>query len=326
MMGLFRYPFRKIPRVLLIFIVVYAVFLLTSCETPKSRTRQRMRAVESGLLKAVVFKGQEPEKMKLEERMEYYSVPGVSVAVIYKNRIDWARAYGIKDAREPELVTAGSLFQAAALSQPVSALAALHFVDKGPLSLDSDVNSYLSSWKLPDNKMTQGRKVFLRDLLSHSAGLMPFEYKGYPPSEPLPSLLQILDGQKPSDSPAARIYALPGSQHAYSELGYVVLQQLLVDLGKRPFPQIMKETVFEPLGMLNSTFEYPLPAALKHSAVTGHLRDGRPIEGKWRVYPEKAAAGLWTTPTDVALCLIEIIKQLGANHKRSHLLDLFRKC
>lgn len=278
--------------------------------------RQRMRAVESGLLKAVVFKGQETERMKLEERMRYYNVPGASIAVVYKNRIDWARAYGIKDAYQPEPVTADSLFQAAALSQPVSALAALHFVDKGPLSLDSDVNSYLSSWKLPDNKMTQGRKVFLRDLLSHSAGLMPFEYKGYPQSEPLPSLLQILEGQKPADSPAVRIYALPGSQHAYSELGYVVLQQLLIDIGKRPFPQIMKETVFQPLGMVNSSFESPLPAALKHSAVTGHRSERTPIEGKWRVYPEKAAAGLWTTPTDLALFTIEVIQAaLGESQK-----------
>ncbi len=307
-MRLFHCLSRKIPCALLICTVVCAVFVLTSCETPKSRMRQRMRAVESGLLKAVVFKGQEPERMKLEERMRYYSVPGVSVAVIYKNRIDWARGYGSKEARQPEPVTIDSLFQAAALSQPVSALATLHFVEKGQLSLDSDVNSYLSSWKLPESKMTRARKVFLRDLLSHSAGLMPFEYKGYPPSEPLPSLLQILDGQKPADSPAARIYALPGSAHAYSELGYSVLQQLLVDIGKRPFPQIMKETVFEPLGMLNSTFESPLPTALKHTAVTGHLRDGRPIDGKWRMYPEKAAAGLWATPTELALFLIEVIQ------------------
>jgi CubicO group peptidase (beta-lactamase class C family) len=307
-MGRYHCPFLKIPRALLIFAIVYLMFILISCETPKSRMRQRMRAVESGLLKAVVFKGQEPEKMKFEERMQYYTIPGVSIAVVYKNRIDWARAYGIKDAYQPEPVTADSLFQAAALSQPVSALAALHFVDKGQLSLDSDVNSYLSSWKLPDSKMTRERKVFLRDLLSHSAGLMPFEYKGYPQSEPLPFLMQILDGQKPADSPAARIYALPGSQYAYSELGYAVLQQLLIDLGERAFPQVMKETVFEPLGMVNSTFESPLPVALKHAAVTGHRREGRPIEGKWCMYPEKAAAGLWTTPTDLALFLIEVIQ------------------
>lgn len=307
-MGFFHCHSRKILHVLPILTIVLLVFVLISCETPKSRTRKRMRSVESGLLKAAVFKGAEPERMKIEERMQYYNVPGVSIAVIYKNQIDWARAYGIKEAGQPEPVTSDSLFQAAALSQPVAALAALHFVDKGQLSLDSDVNSNLSSWKLPDNKITRAKKVSLRDLLSHSAGLMPYEFKGYPLSESLPSLQKILDGQKPADSPAARIYALPGSHYAYSELGYVVLQQLLIDLGERSFSQVMKETVFQPLGMVNSTFESPLPKALKDTAVTGHRREGEPIDGKWYVYPEKAAAGLWVTPTDLALFIIEVIQ------------------
>jgi CubicO group peptidase (beta-lactamase class C family) len=275
-----------------------------------------MRSVENGLLKAAVFKGREPEKMKLEERMQYYSVPGVSIAVIYKNKIDWIRAYGIREDGKPEPVTTDSLFQAGALSQSVAALAALHFVDKGQLSLDSDVNSHLSSWKLPDNKMTRARNVSLRDLLSHSAGLMPYEFKGYPQSESLPSIQQILDGQKPADSPAARVYALPGSQYAYSELGYAVLQQLLIDLGERPFPQIMKETIFLPLGMVNCTFESPLPTEMKDTAATGHRREGRPVDGKWYSYPEQSAAGLWTTPTDLALFIIEVVQTaLGESQK-----------
>lgn len=315
-MGFFHSHSRKIPHLLLTLMIFHLVFVLISCETPKSRTRKRMRSVESGLLKAAVFKDTEPERMKLEERMQYYNVPGVSIAVIYKNRIDWAKSYGIKEAGQPEPVTTDSLFQAAALSQPVAALAALHFVDKGQLSLDSDVNSHLSSWKLPDNKMTRAKKVSLRDLLSHSAGLMPYEYKGYPQSETLPTLSQILDGQKSADSPAARIYALPGSQYAYSELGYALLQRLLIDLGERPFPQIMNETVFQPLEMENSTFESPLPAELKDSTVTGHRREGESVDGKWYLYPEKAAAGLWATPTDLALFIIEVIQAaLGESQK-----------
>ncbi len=315
-MGFFHSHSRKIPHLLLTLMIFHLVFVLISCETPKSRTRKRMRSVESGLLKAAVFKGTEPEKMKLEERMQYYKVPGVSIAVIYKNQIDWARAYGIKEAGQTEPVTTDSLFQAAAFSQPVTAMAAFQFVDKGQLSLDSDVNSHLISWKLPGNKITREKKVSLRDLLSHTAGLMPYEYKGYPRSESLPSLQQILDGQKPANSPSARIYALPGSQYAYSELGYAVLQQLLIDLGERTFPQIMKETVFQPLGMVSSTFESPLPEAFKDTVVTGHSREGEPVDGKWSLHPEKAAAGLWTTPTDLALFIIEVIQAaLGESQK-----------
>ena len=299
---------RKIARFFSAVVIILLFFILTACETPKSRTQKRRRSVENGLIKAVVLKGQEPEKMKLEDRMMYYRIPGASIAVIYKYRIDWANAYGFKEAGSFEPVTIHSLFQAASLSQPVSALAALHSVEEGRLTLDSDVNEFLSSWKLAENVFTRESKVTLRTLLSHSAGLIPYEFKGYPQSAPLPSLTQILSGQKPANSPAARVYAVSGTQYSYSELGYAVLQQILIDLEKKPFPQIMNESVFQPLGMERSTFECPLPEGVEEMAVTGHLREGRPLEGKWYLYPEMAAAGLWTTPSDLAFFLIDIMK------------------
>jgi len=307
-MCFFHNRIRKIARFFSAVVIILLLFILTACETPKSRTQKRKRFVENGLVKAVVLKGLEPEKMKLEDRMLYYRIPGVSIAVIYKYRIDWANAYGFKEAGSFEPVTIHSLFQAASLSQPVAALAALHSVEEGRLTLDSDVNEFLSSWELAENMFTRESKVTFRTLLSHSAGLIPYEFKGYPQSAPLPSLTQILSGQKPANSPAARLYAVSGTQYSYSELGYAVLQQILIDLEKKPFPQIMNETVFQPLGMERSTFECPLPEGVEEMAVTGHLREGRPLEGKWHLYPEMAAAGLWTTPSDLALFLIDIMK------------------
>lgn len=307
-MVVFHSRFCKISRYFLTGTIILLFFILIACETPKSRTQKRKKSVENGLLKAIVFKGQEPERMMLEDRMNYYRVPGVSIAVIYQNRIDWAKAYGVKEVGRLEPVTTHSLFQAASLSQPVAALAALCFVDQGRITLDSDVNEFLSSWKLPENRNTRENKVTLRTLLSHCAGLVPHEFIGYPQSKPLPTLRQILDGQKPANSPAVRVYAIPGSRYSYSELGYAILQQLLIDLEKKPFPEIMKEIVFQPLGMERSTFESPLPAGVKEMTVTGHLREGEPLEGKWFHYPEMAAAGLWTTPTDLALFLIDVMK------------------
>lgn len=307
-MCFFHSRYRKIFHSFSAVVIILLFFILTACETPRSRTQKRKRSVENGLIKAVVLKGQEPERMKLEERMIYYRIPGVSIAVIYQYRIDWASAYGFKEAGSFEPVTIHSLFQAASLSQPVAALAALHSVEEGQLSLDSDVNEFLSSWKLAENMYTRESKVTLRKLLSHNAGLIPHEFKGYPQSVPLPSLTQILSGQKPANSPAARVYAIPESQYTYSELGYAVLQQILIDRVEKPFPQIMNESVFQPLGMERSTFECPLPARVEKMAVTGHLREGRPLEGKWHLYPEMAAAGLWTTPSDLAFFLIDIMK------------------
>jgi len=300
--------FRKASRFFLAGMIILLFLISTACETPKSRTQKRKKSVESGLHKAVVFKGQKPERMMLEDRMSYYRVPGVSMAVIYQYQIDWTEAYGVKETGRSEDVTTHSLFQAASLSQPVTALAALRFVDEGRITLDSNVNEFLSSWKLPGNRVPGENKVTIRMLLSHCAGLIPHEFRGYPQSEPLPTLRQILDGQKPANSPAARVYAVPGTQYSYSELGYAVLQQLLIDLEEKPFPQIMRESVLQPLGMERSTFEYPLPAGVKEMAMTGHLHQGEPLEGKWFRYPEMAAAGMWTTPTDLALFLIDVMK------------------
>ncbi|MGD8535231.1 MAG: serine hydrolase domain-containing protein [Candidatus Aminicenantes bacterium] len=315
---------RKISRYFLTGTIILLFFILVACETPKSRTQKRKKSVENGLLKAVVFKGQEPERMMLEDRMNYYRVPGLSIAAIYQNRIDWAEAYGVKEIRRPEPVTTHSLFQAASLSQPVAALAALHFVDEERIALDSNVNEFLSSWKLPENRMTRENKVTLRSLLSHCAGFIPHEFRGYPQSKPLPTLRQILDGQKPANSPAARVYAIPGSRYSYSELGYAILQQLLIDLEEKPFSQIMEESVLQPLGMERSTFEYTLPAGVKEMAVTGHLREGEPLEGKWSRHPEMAAAGLWTTPTDLALFLINVMKTARGESRKIVSAELAR--
>ncbi len=316
--------FRKILHFFPAVVIILLCFISTACETPKSRTQKRKKSVENGLLKAVVLKGQEPERMMLEARMNYYRVPGVSMAVIYQNRIDWAQAYGVKEAGRSEPVTIHSLFQAASLSQSVAALAALGFVDEGRITLDSNVNEFLNSWNLPENRITRENKVTLRTLLSHCAGLIPHEFKGYPQSEPLPTLKQILDGQKPANSPAARVYAVPGSQYSYSELGYAILQQLFIDLEEKPFPQIMKESVFQPLGMERSTFEIPLPAEEKEVAVTGHVREGGPLEGKWARHPEMAAAGLWTTPTDLALFLIDVMKTARGESRKIVSAELAR--
>jgi len=312
-----RYPQKRfhtpsrllsLSSILIVSMMIFLLFIMTACETPKTRMRQRMRSVESGLLKAAVFKGLEPEKMKLAERMQYYRVPGVGIAAIYKNKIDWAKGYGVKNARFSDPILTDSLFQAAALSQPVAALTALHFVEKGWLSLDSDVNTVLKSWKVPESPFTQTNKVTLRRILNHSASFLPERLIGYPQSEDLPSLRMILDGEKPAFPPGVWLTGQPGAGFLFSDAGYAVLQQLLEDLKEKAFLTIAEEVVLQPLGMENSTFECPLPSVLEEKAVSGHLREGAPVEGKWHRYPAAAASGLWSTPSDLALFVIEVMK------------------
>lgn len=254
--------------------------------------------VESGLRPAVLLKGD--KTWTIEERMRFHKVPGVSIAVFGSGRILWARAYGLADADAMTPATDTTLFQAASISQPVSAMAALKEVERGKLSLDRNINEYLKSWKLPENEWTRKTPVTLARLLSHTAGVTVHGFPGYAAGRAVPTLVQVLDGGPPANSAPIRVTALPGKQYNYSGGGYEIVQQTLMDLEGKPYPEIMAETVLKPLGMTQSTYEQPLPSELLKSSAAGHDGQGRPIPGKRHTYPEMAAAGLWTTPSDLA--------------------------
>jgi CubicO group peptidase (beta-lactamase class C family) len=197
----------------------------------------------------------------------------------------------------------------------VTALAALRYVEQGKWSLDANINDKLVSWKLPENDFTKKEKVTLRRLLSHNAGTTVHGFAGYSSSEPLPTLQQVLDGAKPANSEPVRVDILPGSEARYSGGGYLVVQQMMVDQLKKPFPQIIQEAVFSPLGLKHSTFEQPLPPALAATAASATRGDGKSVEGRWHVYPELAAAGLWTTPSDLARLTTEVLKARAGKSK-----------
>ena len=139
------------------------------------KLEERIERVENGLTPAVVIEGRAPEKWNLVDRMAHYKVPGVSVAVINDHQIEWAKGYGVLEAGKAAPVTPETRFQAASISKPVSALGALSLVECGLLPLDQDVNAKLVSWRVPDNTFTQEKKVTLRRLLSHMAGLTVHE-------------------------------------------------------------------------------------------------------------------------------------------------------
>lgn len=266
----------------------------------------RIALIENGLLPAVVIKGQAVRAMKLRERMQFYKVPGLSVAFFDHGRIIWARAYGLADVAAKKPVTAETLFQAASISKPGSALAALHLVGEGKLSLDENVNEKLRTWKVPENQFTVQKKVTLRRILSHTAGL-PFQgLPGYASGEPIPTLLQILNGERPANTGPIRVDVVPGTIWRYSNEGYVVLQTLMSDVTGKPFPEIMNELVLRPAGMTHSTYEQPFPRNLWSLAATPYDDNGEPVKDGWHTYPEMAPAALWTTPSDLAHMAIEI--------------------
>lgn len=259
----------------------------------------RIARVETGLSAPVVIKGVAGQKMDLRERMAFHKVPAVSIALIDHGKVQWARAYGTA-------ITPETLFQAASISKSVSAIGALQLVQQGKLSLDAPANDQLAAWKIPDNDFTRATPVTLRMLLNHSAGLTVHGYDGYPQDRPLPSLLQVLDGVPPANSAPVRVDVQPGSLWRYSGGAYSVVQLLMAETAGQPFDRYMQQAVLGPLGMKHSTFDVTLTPAQRTRVAIGHASDGTPVAGGWHRYPESAAAGLWTTPTDLAQVVLEV--------------------
>jgi CubicO group peptidase (beta-lactamase class C family) len=272
--------------------------------------------ITSGLAPAVVIAGQPDAHMQLADRMQHYHVPGVSIAFFDHSGILWTRAYGLADVASNRPVTPDTLFQAASISKPVSAMAALHLVEQGKLSLDADVNTELKSWKVPDNQFTREQKVTLRRMLSHSAGLTVHGFAGYAKGEPLPTTVQILDGAKPANSDPIRVDTVPGTIWRYSGGGYVILQLLMSDVTGQAYPDIMQQLVLGPAGMTHSTYQQPLPKDKWGTEATPYRDDGKPVEGGWHTYPEMAPAGLWTTPSDLARIAIEVQKEYNGESNK----------
>lgn len=253
----------------------------------------------------------------LEELMDRFGVPGVSIAVIKDFKIHWAKAYGKADVSTGAKVNTETLFQAASISKTLNAMAILKAVQDGRFSLDDDINTILTSWKLPESPFTAEQFVTPRMLASHTSGLGDgFGFPGYAPSAPRPTTVQILNGEKPSNVGPVLLARPPMTAFHYSGGGVTILQLALTDAIGRPYPEILQDYVLGPVGMTQSTFEQPLSPERDENAARAHSGQGRSMEAKWHVYPEHAAAGLWTTPTDLAKFAIEVQKSLRgeANH------------
>ena len=210
-------------------------------------------------------------------------------------------------------------FQAASISKVVTATATLRLVDNGKLALDDNVNHYLKSWQVPDGPLTASEKVTLRRILSHSSGLGGHSVAGYSASEAFPSLPVILDGEQPAKTAAIRVEAVPGSVSRYSGGGVTVEQLLLTDVTGRPFANLAADLVLRPLHMVDSSFVQPLPPALRARAASAHDAAGRVLGDM--LYPQAAAAGLWTTPTDLARWAIAIADAAAAEPRSKPILS-----
>jgi len=324
---------KRLLLVATVFILLTACSQPVTSETPEASSLDPIQAhiqqVENGLIPLTAENDLDwRNPITLNERIQHYGVPGVSIAVINDFQLEWAKSYGVLEVGSDERITPDSLFNAGSIAKPVSAAVALTLVEQGLLDLDQNVNEKLISWQVPENEYTTDEKVTLRRLLSHSAGLtdgFPMrsssdpEFDWWMASEgetPAITIQQLLEAQPPAyEGSPTRVTRLPGAAYQYSNFGYGVVQLLMTDVTRQPFSELVQETLLEPLGMTSSTFEQPLPEAFRDRATSEHYVNGQSFTGKRHHYPIQATAGLWTTPSDLARFAIEIMRaRVGESH------------
>jgi len=294
---------KKYALFLILFVPVCTFSLNAQTKKYSADVEEKIRLVENSLAGWVQTGNN--DTWNLTDRMKKYNINGVSIAVIHNYKIEWARGYGFADVSENRPVTEMTLFQAASISKSLNSLGVLKLVQEKILDLNTDINKYLVTWKFPYDEKSNNKSITLANILSHTAGLTIHGFPGYEKGEVLPSLPQILDGQKPANTEAVRSTTEPGKSVNYSGGGITVSQIIVMDVTYQPYDVYMQKNVLDPLGMTGSSFTQPPPESKKEQLATGYKGDGKEVPGKFHIYPEQAAAGLWTNPVDLCKYIIE---------------------
>ncbi|MEM6337789.1 MAG: serine hydrolase domain-containing protein, partial [Bacteroidota bacterium] len=287
-------------------ILLLAPTLWAQPDSEPSTPEAVIQQIETALLPKVRVVGRDVAPATLQERMAFHGVPAVSIAVIDQGKIAWAKAYGLADVEAGRAATTETLFQSASMSKPVATMTALQLVQDGLLELDGPINESLAYWQLPASAFTAEQPVTLRHLMTHTAGTTVSGFLGYAATDSVPTTMQVLDGESPANTQAVRSFAKPGHSFRYSGGGMTIMQLAMADVTETSFVELTRERMLGPAGMERSTYAQPLPAARALEAATAYDSDGTPIAGRYHTYPEMAAAGLWTTPTEYASWILTV--------------------
>jgi CubicO group peptidase (beta-lactamase class C family) len=299
-------------KLLLLLILPIQLLAQPGLESISSTIKQ----VENSLNPSLIF-GDSLPNASLEQRMKETNIKGLSIAVIRNYKIEWAKGYGWADMAENRMVNTETRFQAASISKSLNSMGILKLAEQGRLKLDADINDYLKSWKFPYDSLSKNKEISTLNLLSHTAALGVHGFPGYNRKDSLPNLIQVLNGSRPANTGAVRSYGEPGKGHKYSGGGTTISQLLLMDITGKNYADWMWKNVLKPLGMKNSSYQQP-PSDTANLA-TGYYGSGEAVQGKYHVYPEQAAAGLWTTPSDLARYIIDC--QLTLSGKKGKVLS-----
>ncbi|RNL87882.1 class A beta-lactamase-related serine hydrolase [Sinomicrobium pectinilyticum] len=265
----------------------------------------QIEGIEKNLAPVHYLKGRNHKK-SIPQLMQEDNIPGVSIAFFDNGKISWQKTYGYSNLADSIKVTPNTVFNGASLSKPVTAMAALNLTEQGVLTLNENVNNYLEGWKVPDNKFTEHENVTLRRLIGHTAGFERYVQSSFFPHEELPTITQMLAGEKPSVDPAVSVVYVPGQKQVYSNPGYSVIEKLIEDVTDKEFNAAITDLIFEPCDMTHSSFEQPVPNRLSKQMATGYSDKQEPYP--YKLFPFKAAGGIWTTPTDLAKFLLTVLE------------------
>lgn len=263
-----------------------------------------INTIENTLIKNIQIKGDSIQTFNILERMDYFNVPGVSIAIVENGKIKWAKGYGYANTETGTKVDNNTLFQAGSISKPLAALSALKLYENDSLELNKDVNSYLIDWQIPENRFTETKKVTLEQLLTHTAGMTVHGFPGYKQTDKFPDIIDVLNGK--GNTAKIIVDTIPGSIWRYSGGGYTVMEKIVEDVSGTSLDNYMALNILLPMGMKNSTYQQPITLEYQNNISGAYKGDGKLIKGLWHNYPEQAAAGLWTTPSELAKYCIEI--------------------
>jgi len=288
-----------------IYCLLFLTVLISNCFAQQDKeTLSEIHAIENGLIENIQIKGESIQTFTIQERMDFYKVPGVSIAVVKNGAIRWAKGYGYANTKTGTKVDVNTLFQAGSISKPLAALAALKLSENNSLELHKDVNYYLKNWQIPDNEFTKTEKVTLERLLTHTAGMTVHGFPGYKQTDKFPEIIDVLNGK--GNTAKITVDTEPGSIWRYSGGGYTVMEKVVEDVSGLSLEEYMSKNILLPIGMKNSTYLQPIPIEWQKNISAAYDENGILIEGLWNNYPEQAAAGLWTTASDLAMYCIEI--------------------
>jgi len=252
--------------------------------------------------------------MNVAERMSHYNIPGVSVTYFADGQINWSKHFGTLEKGTDKAVNDNTIFHACSISKMITAICVLRLAQYGELDLYKDVNEYLTSWKIPESKFTQAKKVTLANLLAHQAGLYDAEgsFSPYKSGGSVPSSVDILKGATSYYPEEVSIKYEPETDCEYSDAGYCIISQVLLDVLGETIPQAAKWIISKPLGLERTFFWEPGKDIYDGIAIedctVGHDNDGEIVEQIRAAYPNLAGAALWTTTRELASIVIDLIK------------------